>query len=84
MKLPKHACGLHLTHNQHKDFYEDISDYIQRDPNCFKDEAAKAKAIETNEIWELQWYPNTPIGFLKVAAPTLEEVLSLALEVEAK
>jgi hypothetical protein len=84
MKFPKHECGLHLTHNQHKDFYEDISDYIQREPECFKDAASIARAIDTNEIWELQWYPTTPVGFFKVAAPTIEEVIALALEVESK
>jgi hypothetical protein len=84
MKFPKHKCGLHLTHNAHKDYYEPIAEYVQHDyADCFKDEEEKKRAVDTDEIWEIQWYPNTPVGFNKVAAPTLEEVLALALEVEA-
>lgn len=86
MNFPKHKCGLYLTHNAHRDYYENISDYIS-DLGVsapFKDDEAKARAVATDQIWELQWYPGTPVGFHMVAAPTLEEVLALALEVEAQ
>ena len=84
MNFPKHKCGLYLDHNVHKGYYEPISEHVQQDymKDAFKDEAAKARTVETDEVWTLQWYPNTPIGFNKVAAPTLEEVLALALDVE--
>lgn len=82
MKLPEHKCGLFLTHNEHKNYYETAADKIREweetewNPT-WKDEDAKQRAIDTNEIWELQWYPDTPVGFCVVAAPTLEEVLEL-------
>lgn len=28
----------------------------------------REKAIATNEIWELHWYPDTPVGFCSVFA----------------
>lgn len=84
MNFPKHKCGLHLTHNQHRDYYQTLPQYLSDEhaQPSFKDASARQRAIDTGEIWELQWYPETPIGFHLVAAPTLDEVLAYALEVE--
>jgi hypothetical protein len=38
----------------------------------------RAECLRTDSLWVLQWYPNTPIGFYRVAGPTLERVLELA------
>ena len=38
----------------------------------------KQVCIDTNELWTLQWCPNTPIGFNAVAASTFEELIDLA------
>lgn len=81
--LPKHKYGLFLTHNEHRDYYEKADDYIREGcerpaQTVWKDDEAKQRAIATDEIWELQWYPDTPIGFYHVAAPTLHELLELA------
>ncbi|NPT59082.1 hypothetical protein [Paraburkholderia elongata] len=38
------------------------------------------KAAETNSVWEIHWYPQTPIGFYAVAASTLEACLRRVLE----
>lgn len=77
--FPVHKVGLSLEHNQHKKFYEKPEDWIAENEWCdWESEAEKKKAIETNEIWTLQWYPETPIGFYAVAAPTLVDLLRLA------
>lgn len=81
LKLPEHKCGLYITHNEHKNYYLSVEEYIADDisQRCdWLNEEAKAKAIATNEVWTLQWYPNTPVGFNCVAAPTLEELLDFA------
>ena len=79
MIFPKHVT-LHITHNQHKSYYLSLADYIEQDGERFdfKDDDAKARAIAADELWEIQWYPNTPVGFCCVAAPTLDEALALA------
>jgi hypothetical protein len=80
IKLPAHKCGLYLTHNQHRDYYDKLVDFIA-DGNLAGDFASPEdmqRAIDTDECWVLQWYPNTPVGFCRVAAPTLAEVLALA------
>lgn len=87
MKLPDHKCGLFLEHNVHKDYYQTAKQAIEEAPEDmdmfpFKDEESRQRAIDTDEIWTLQWYPDTPIGSYKVAAPTLEELLEYAAEIK--
>lgn len=77
--LPAHACGLYLEHNAHRDIYKSAAEAVAEDEiSDWASEEAKQRAIATDEIWTLQWYPRTPIGFCKVAAPTLGELLELA------
>ncbi len=79
--LPQHACGLSLEHNAHKNVYDSAEQWVADNVWCnWKDEDAKARAIATDSIWTLQWYPDTPIGFYAVAAPTLDELLAFANE----
>lgn len=82
MKLPKGEYGLYLTHNDHKSVYDTLPEWLE---NCaaiydWADEEAKQRAIETDCIWTLQWYPHSPIGFTAVAAPTLPELLEMVAE----
>jgi len=81
--LPKHKCSLTLSHNEHKDSYITVKewlDFISCYDDEWKNEEQKQRAIDTNEIWELHWYPNTPTGFCRLLAPTLEELLKLMKE----
>lgn len=84
MKLPEHKCSLSIVHNEHKDNRETVAEWLTFSGDRFnwKDEAAKQRAIDTDEVWSIQWYPNTPIGFIGVAAPTLDEALAFANSVE--
>ena len=77
--FPKHKCGLHLQHNDHRNVYEPVGQWIVDNDWCtWENEEAKQRAIETDEIWTVQWYPDTPVGFYALAAPTFEELLKLA------
>lgn len=85
IKFPKHKCGLYLSHNQHKDLYETALhriEYSNLDVDDFISKEDMQKCINTDELWELQWYPDTPIVFYRVAGSTLEIVLNRALEIE--
>lgn len=82
MNLPKHACGLYLTHNEHRNYYESAVEWVGNRDAQFKNEESKERAIATDSVWVLQWYPDTPVGFHMIAAPTLEEVLAWAAEIE--
>jgi hypothetical protein len=86
MILPKHKAGLFLTHNEHKDYYETVEQYMESafgiDKKDFISPEDYQKCIDTDELWELQWYPNTPVGFYVVYGSTLEGVLQRAMEIE--
>ena len=78
MKLPRHEASLSLTHNQHKDYYMTVAQSVDEKEHGYRDwvsEEQKQKAIETNECWFIQWYPNTPVGFCIMAACDLEILL---------
>lgn len=83
MKLPDHKCGLYLTHNEHRNLYEPLVKWLVGDGDedgfyNWESDEARQRALDTDECWTLQWYPDTPIGFHAVAAPTLEELLAFA------
>ena len=77
--LPPHKCGLFLTHNEHKNYYETVAIRIQ--DGCIADrgwvsEEEKQRAIDTDELWELQWYPDTPNGSYTLVASSLDAIRS--------
>ena len=87
INFPKHDAALYLTHNDHKSVYETVkkmieSDHPAVDKDYFVSDEDMQKCIDTNELWELQWYPHTPVGFIKVCGSTLEIVLNEAKRIE--
>lgn len=85
MEFPKHEASLHLTHNEHKSHYMTVEECILTKDHGYRDwvsEEQKQKAIDTNECWYLQWYPNTPVGFCLLAAADLDVLLKAALEAD--
>lgn len=80
--LPEHLT-LSIQHNDHKSYYLSIEKYFEDHPQLQKiDVDIKKRCIENNSIWEIQWYPKTPISFYYVCAPTLEEALRLVKEIK--
>lgn len=80
MKFPKHKASLHLTHNQHKDYYLTVQKAIEQEDHGYgvEDWISKEqmqKAIETDQCWTLQWYPHTPVGSYVVSACDLDALL---------
>jgi len=84
MKFPEHKAGLYLTHNQHRDIYLTVeqweADYDMAD--YWVSDSERALAVATDSVWELQWYPETPVGFYLVMAASLEAVLEAAEKIE--
>lgn len=73
--LPPHKGGLYLTHNEHKGVYETVALFTGRDrDDQWVSPEEKRKAIETDELWCLQWYPDTPVGFCVLMASSLEAI----------
>lgn len=84
-EFPKHEAALFLAHNEHRNYYEKAEvfiDELKQRGCCWKDDASQQRAVQTDSIWTLQWYPRTPVTFTLIAAPTLEELLQYAKEIE--
>lgn len=86
-RLPPHACELTITHNPHRTDYATVEKYLalcEERGNGYDDSELtpedRAKAIEADELWVVQWYPDTPVGSCVVAAATLERALERASE----
>lgn len=87
MNFPPHAAALHLTHNDHKSYYQTVAESVGRQDHGYRDndwvsDEQKAKAIQTNDCWTLQWYPNTPVGFNLMSAADLDVLLAEAGKIE--
>lgn len=83
MQFPRHKCGLALQHNEHRNYYESIENQL-RDHYEWESEESRELAIENDDVWTLQWYPDTPIGFFAIASHSLEHLLEYAQRVEAE
>lgn len=72
-----HACNYvdaQVWHDEYG-FYRGADD----DRITWASEEDRAKAIATNSVWTIQWYPDTPVGFICVAASTFDAAADFAL-----
>lgn len=84
MNLPT-AIHHSIQHNQHRVYYQEVADYLDEGGTSGDiTPEDRAECIRTGEVWEIHWYPNTPIGFHRVAAPTLERAIARAWEVSGE
>lgn len=69
----------HLTLNDHNAYYETAEQALAyRDGDtCLPGE--REKILATGKLWSLQVYPDTPIGFYRVCASTLEALIDWAM-----
>lgn len=83
MKFPRHDAGLTLTHNENRGAYQTVEQYLVQCLDLHEcppewPSGEREKAIATNEVWELQWHPDNPVGSYYVAASTLDALLAFA------
>ena len=77
MIFPKHLT-LTLTHNEHKNYYQTVQESIDMKDHGYTEWVSpeqREKAIDTDECWTLQWYPDTPVGFNILSAADLDVLL---------
>lgn len=75
--LPKHI-SLYITHNDHKSLYVQVEEYLKTrgiTDSDFVNSESREKAIMTNELWCIQWYPRTPVVVCSIYGHDLEEML---------
>jgi hypothetical protein len=72
------CVALHLHRNDHATDYRSAKEKIEDCDSSYYDgtEPAELQRMkDTNTIWTLHWYPDTPIGFCKSHGATLEAAL---------
>ncbi|APU92973.1 hypothetical protein PQB34_gp45 [Ochrobactrum phage POI1126] len=71
--------SLRITCNDHKSNYQTAQEAIEDGRWYAADEFVSPeelqKAIGTNTIWSLQWYPQTPAGFQVLHASSFQAIL---------
>lgn len=82
MKFPEHKASLHLTHNQHKAYYQTVEEYTADSGEDWISAEQKGIAIVKDDVWELQWYPHTPVGSYRLLAADLDLLLEAASQVK--
>ncbi len=92
--FPRHAAGLTLEHNEHKNNYETMQRWEDGmrcghegesyEETGWVSEEQRAKAFATDSVWLLHWYPDTPVGFIRLIACDLDVLLVAALARQGK
>lgn len=76
------CCMFSLSLNEgHAAKYTTVAEQMKCLPDVYDDisEETRRRMIETNTDWQLQVYPNTPIGFVLHVGATLDEVVDEAM-----
>lgn len=79
--VPKNVGGYSITHNDHKIYHEDVKTYVERlhleplgDDDWVSVESREF-AYANDELWEIQWYPDSTVGFCSLYAGRLEDLV---------
>jgi len=71
MNFPKYDMSMQLTHNRHKNYYQTAEQAIASgdyDEGSWVSPEQKQKAIDTDQIWRLQWWQTAVTSFVLHAA----------------
>ena len=78
-------CSVSVTINQHRDYYEPIEQYLIGTNNYNDiDKKVLSEIVRLDELVEIQFYPDTPIGSYCVYHYDLESAIDKALEILEK
>lgn len=80
--ISKCKCGVFVSVNEHRDYYQAVEGRLA-DLDVNNDDLTKEvmeKMVETDTLIQIQFYPDTPIGFHTVYHYDLDSALSEALE----
>ena len=75
--------SIEIQFNQHKVYYRTIAEAIEDgsyDYAYWISEEEKYNAIAADSVWELTWYPDTPVGSHSILGASLKAVVNAALE----
>lgn len=79
-------CSLSIQFNDHQGpnymTAAQFEEYYGPEKWCgdWVSEEQHQKALATNSVWEIHWYPDTPVGFCAFLGADLEAVITAALD----
>lgn len=81
--IKKCKCGVYLTVNQNRVYYENVAYYISKllERGEEIEESIIKDMIVKDTIISLRFYPNTPICFYTVYGSSYDEVIKKSLEI---
>ena len=74
--LPSQKGGLCIFLDEHRSNYQSVEEYSLEIGDRWINEESRKKAIELDTVWELIWYPQTPIGSFRLAAHDFEAIIA--------
>ncbi len=76
--MPPHKGGMSIEKDPHRANYESVEEYERwrGESDDWVSPEEREKAIETDTLWTIQWYPDTPVGFCYLMASSLEALMS--------
>jgi hypothetical protein len=82
--LARCKCGVYVQVNVHRDVYETAEQWWETQDICgdslkFTPPEVRAEMIRLNTVVDVQFYPDTPVGFYRVAHHDLDAALGAAL-----
>lgn len=77
-------AGVYITINAHRDYYETVEQHFKNNPSMEEylqdiNPNVYSKMKELNTIVEIQYYPDTPVGFYIVHHYDIERAIDEAL-----
>lgn len=84
--IEKCKCGVFLTANEHKDYYETaekwLIDQMQDQEDIYQiGKDVWEEMIKRDHVLVLQFYPHTPVGFYKIFHYDYEQIIAKAKEI---
>jgi hypothetical protein len=82
--LAKCKCGVHLTVNEHRNYYESAEDRLEW-YSCLESppdipEDVRAEILKSGNIIDLHFYPDTPVGSYHIIHHDIDQALEIAFE----
>jgi hypothetical protein len=82
LEFPAYQCSMSLEHNPHKVAFQTVAQWLAaldaESGPAWPSPEERQRAIDTNEMWLLTWYPHTAVRFQWAAASSLDSVLKCA------
>ena len=81
------CINITIEFNPFATYYQSIHEWLDDErrndgTDDFINDDEREKSLTTNCVWVAQWYPITPVGFMRMAASTFETLMDAVNKAE--